>query len=172
MNRSRRGFTLVEMLVVICIVLVLLAFVTVFIPYVRTRGQVAKTVVLVQTLTNACQSYHTDYGKYPPKDAGGNSKSLHKYLGGPRKVIVAYSKSGPNITKDAPPYIAFDLTMLEEGRADVFPGSNPSEIIDGFGRPIRYEEKGKNNPKGVDIWSLGDDEGDAEDDINNWTKDY
>lgn len=45
-----------------------------------------------------------------------------------------------------------------------------SAPVDPWGRPYEYKSHGTHNPTGFDIWSVGPDEANAEDDINNWSE--
>jgi general secretion pathway protein G len=42
-------------------------------------------------------------------------------------------------------------------------------LIDPWGEPFRYQIPGQNNPHSFDIWSLGPDGQEGNDDITNWT---
>lgn len=171
LSRARRGFTLVELLVVITIIMLLVGLLVVLIRGMVDRSRNAKTTAIVKMLDQGCHEYHTDYGKFPPQDMP-KSQSLHKYLGADRIVTAAYVEPGrPAPTIKKPPIIDFRIDMLEGPPASTDPNP-PVNVIDAWGKVIEYANPGTYNKKAVDIWSLGKDDADPEDDMNNWVKDF
>ena len=80
---------------------------------------------------------------------------------------------------DAPPILQFPQDWLELERGEVPDPAHPVRIVDAWGRPVRYANPGRMNPKGVDLWSAGengkdelDPKGKDSDDITNWVKEY
>ena len=82
----KKGFTLVEILVVITIITLLVSLMVVLIANIIDRARYAKTAATIKLLDEACKSYHLDFGVYPPKDRGVNSASLHHHLGIERRI--------------------------------------------------------------------------------------
>jgi prepilin-type N-terminal cleavage/methylation domain-containing protein len=175
----KKGFTLVEILVVITIITLLVSLLVVLIANIIDKARYAKTAATVKLLDEACKTYHLDFGEYPPNDKS-DSRSLHHHLGMERKLITQKSAMGVSLVSTKPPIVEFSRDMLQEpkgGTAD--PKNNPVPIVDGFDNPIRYKVPGKYNPKGVDIWSPGKDGKDQldpkypdYDDVTNWSKEY
>ncbi len=64
--RSRAGFTLIEMLVVICIIAVLTALVTVAITAAMSSARQSNTQVMVDTMSAQLAVYATRWGDFPP----------------------------------------------------------------------------------------------------------
>jgi prepilin-type N-terminal cleavage/methylation domain-containing protein len=65
-NRSRAGFTLIEVLVVIVIISILAAFLLPAINSVRTRAKVAQVKVEIKALESAVATFKSQYGMDPP----------------------------------------------------------------------------------------------------------
>ena len=178
MNRKNRGFTLVEILVVITIITLLVSLLVVLIANLIDRARYAKTAATVKLLDSACKTYKLDFGEYPP-DSKKSSASLHHHLGVERKIVTQKSDLGANLVSTKPPIVDWQRDMLEE-KANPDPRSNPVKIMDGFGQAIRYQNPPKYNKGGVDIWSSGKNEKDEYvdtgsnnyDDVTNWAKEY
>jgi prepilin-type N-terminal cleavage/methylation domain-containing protein len=170
--KDRRGFTLVEMVIVIAIILILAALMIGVINTVMTNAQNQKTAALIKMLDDGCRTYKQEYNIYPPNDKG-DSRCLHYYLGRERVKLL---DKDTNIKTTRPPIIEFKADMLEEAKGVPDP-KNPSPVVDVWGRKIQYKTPGKYNQKHVDIWSSGkngNDELDPAakdfDDVVNWAK--
>ena len=165
---SRRGFTLVEMLVVIAIILVLASLSVGLGVRIVEDARYKNTLGLVMNLDRMCSNYYMEEGHYPPNDRNG-SASLHHHLGRDRETY-----RGGEILRGKP-YLEFRQSWL---RTPGDPDSNPSPIVDAWGQEIGYAVPGAYNLSGVDIWSRGRN-GVADmdpyhpnfDDVNTWTQD-
>lgn len=62
----RRGFTLVELIIVILILAILMGLVIYAVGAITARAKHNKTTSLIQTLENAMQAYYSDFRAYPP----------------------------------------------------------------------------------------------------------
>lgn len=182
--KGRRGFTLVEMLVVISIILLLLALLVVLIRGVVDTARRNRTIGTIHMLDQACQNYKVDFNVFPPSKGGGSTDSsvLHQYLGTPRMLSKLVTNSGMTTLKTRkPPLVEFkaDQLNLPAGRANTDPNP-PVAIIDAWARVLKYKSPGVHNLNGVDLWSTGRDGVDNSsasseedtDDVNNWMKDY
>lgn len=177
--KRTKGFTLVEILVVITIITLLVSLLVVLVANVIDRARYAKTAAVIKLLDEGCKNYNLDFGQYPPNDKQ-DSRSLHHHLGMPRKITTQKSDVGGNLVTTKPPIIEFQRDMLGDAKAGVpDPKTNPVPIVDGFDNPIRYKVPGKWNKKSVDIWSPGKDGKDQLDetlpdfdDVTNWVKEY
>lgn len=130
---KRRGFTLVEMLVVLVILAILMAVIGALIVDVLNRARGARTVAMVRVLHEGVERYRSeDASRAYPGPGGDNStdssKVLYATLGFP--YLAA---SGTGIEPVQKPAMAtFDPSWLET------PGAAESRVIDPWGTPIRY----------------------------------
>jgi prepilin-type N-terminal cleavage/methylation domain-containing protein len=177
-NRRDGGFTLIELIVVIAIITLLMALLAVFIVGVLDRAANAKAKAIVDGLDKACQTYKLEYNVYPANDRG-DSRCLHYYLGGPRKISKGMQDDGTSILVNGPPILLFPTDWLQLAKGQNPDPKQPVPIIDPWGSLIRYKVPGFYNKKGVDIWSPGKnmqddlvDAGGETDDICNWIKEY
>jgi len=88
--RARRGFTLVELLVVIGIIVLLIAILLPVVSQVRLRAYAANTQSEMQRIMQACLSYYHDFNSYP------GPLSNQEVDGGPNIAITGLSN--PKIT--------------------------------------------------------------------------
>ena len=177
MARSSRGFTLVEMLVVIAVIVILVAFLAVWIVGTAERGMYVKAHAIVKMLDQGCRTYKKDFGVYPPNDKG-DSRCLHFYLGRERWIETHKPDQGPAIRVKRPPILEFPADMLAQETGVPDP-NKPSPVVDPWRNPIRYLNPGRYNKTFVDLWSAGKngtDELNPEspdfDDVTNWSKDF
>jgi prepilin-type N-terminal cleavage/methylation domain-containing protein len=175
---GERGFTLVEMLVVIAIITILMAFLVVLIVGVVDRARYAKTTSTVTMLDKGCNTYFLDFNVYPPNDKG-DSRSLHYYLGRERYVKAQHTSGGPELKTRKPPIIDFNADVLQLAKGAAPNPDQPVPIVDAWEQLIKYRLPGTWNKKTVDIWSSGKDGVDQLDpthkdfdDVTNWVKEY
>ena len=175
----KRGFTLVEILVVITIITLLVSLLVVLIANIIDKARYAKTAATVKLLDEACKSYHLDFGVYPPADKS-DSRCLHQHLGIPRRIQTVKSDMGAGLYTTKPPIVEFQRDMLQEGKTMPDPLRAPVPIVDGFDNVIKYRNPGTYNKKFVDIWSPGkngkdelmDTGSNDYDDVTNWAKEF
>ena len=143
-NVSRRGFTLVEIMVVLGILVLLAVMVG---PRVLKLGENADkkaTLTQIKAIEKALKFYKADTRHYPSTEEG-----LQALIDQPQaqEQQLVQNWSGPYLDEDALP-------------------------VDPWNSPYRYEfppTRGKSKDK-PNIWSLGPDGQDqTEDDIVNWT---
>jgi len=177
MNR-KKGFTLVELLVVITIIVILMSLLVVLISVLIDKARYAKTATTIKMLDEACKAYQVDFSCYPPKDSK-DSSCLHQHLGMPRRIQTVKSDTGPGIYSNKPPIVDFPRDILQENSKAPDPKSNPVPIVDAFDQVIGYNNPPVYNRRGVDIWSVGkngkaeyDEKVNDYDDVTNWSKEY
>jgi general secretion pathway protein G len=140
-SRTPQGFTLMEVLVVLFILLALASTAVVTYQGRLAKANVDQTILYVKTLTDAIESYRLAVGRFPTTEQG-----LNALLNPPSDL--------PNPAKWSGPYLK-----------DTAPTEDP------WGNPYQYVCPGTRTRDGFDIWSLGPDGTDnTEDDIGNWTK--
>jgi prepilin-type N-terminal cleavage/methylation domain-containing protein len=143
-SRRVRGFTIIELLIVITIIAVLASLVLGVAGYVNRKGATSRVEAEMKAMEAACESYKSDNGIYPRDTATtdvlnaqtdcdpatatymGASLSLYKELSG--------AKTSPYRVKDAnaTQYMAFNPRMLSPSAGTV------TNIRDPFGYSYGY----------------------------------
>ena len=169
-SRGSQGFTLIEIITVIAIIMVLAAMTIGGMSYMRDKAAESKTRVFMGAISAALEDYHFDNGEYPQQPdnqvAGGSTKILYKSL---------YGDEDGDLVPDegATVYLSL-LDPHKTGPAkqvNVFYWSKYPMLVDGWGRTLRYLSPGeKNPPSSFDLWSAGKNAGKEvlKDDITNW----
>jgi prepilin-type N-terminal cleavage/methylation domain-containing protein len=122
----RHGFTLMELLGVVAIILVLVGLTMPVMRQVRRSGEKAATAALVQNLQVAIGLYLGDQHVLPPTAAGG-------------VLCTDLGTSGPRQTLDLLKDEGFDwqgVQLCPPGQA------TPRYLIDDFQRPVHYSADG------------------------------
>ena len=149
----RSGFTLIEMLVVIVIIMILAAILIPTVMRAICQGRQASMRAMISQLEQACKSYELDHAVYPESNAAFDTAGLARALSKASKKHSAYfefkeshiDKSG-NIVN--PVYQGEDFLKYRNNVGITDP-----------------KLKGKNK-NGVDMWARGCDK--VDDSINNW----
>ena len=146
LRTGEKGFTLMELLVVIGIIIVIAAAVLTVIPGMRQKTQEKATKAFMERLEVALEQYYDDNRSYPSGDI--------------TSVKTALAPS--DLTSRQ--YIEFDDSEI-----------NGSDIVDYWGNPFVYDATPGNNTGTYDLYSTGVDgasasSGDDADDINNWSR--
>ncbi|MCR4290609.1 MAG: type II secretion system protein GspG [Candidatus Scalindua sp.] len=154
---GKKGFTLMELLVVIGIIIIIVAAIVTVIPGMRQKTQKNATKAFMERLEIAIEQYYDENRTYPLTTI----KELKKALQPPSEDR---SKQ----------YIEFDDSEI-----------NGDDIVDYWGNPFVYTTPGdpKQNTDSYDLYSKGVDgattppaspdfipEGNDADDINNWSR--
>lgn len=138
-NRTKNGFTLIEIMLVVIIIGVLAAMV---IPNLSGRGEQARVSAakadIEANLTTALDLYELDIGRYPTTEQG-----LKALLVKPSSSPVPENWNGSYLRKKKLP-------------------------VDPWGRDYLYVSPGIHNVDDYDLYSLGSDGVESEDDITNW----
>jgi general secretion pathway protein G len=170
---DRRGFTLVEMMIVIAVVLILASLMVGLIVVITDRAHYTKTEAVVKMLDDACKNYKQQYNTYPANDKG-DSRCFHYYLGQERTIQL---DTDSGVKTKRPPILEFKADMLDLPENTAPDARNPAPVIDAWGQKVQYKNPGQYNSKHVDIWSSGKngkDELDPTDknfdDVVNWMK--
>jgi general secretion pathway protein G len=158
------GFTLIEMLAVITIIVILAGMVIGGMSYVTDRQARDTARVQIALLSNALEEYKMDNGVYPQvNDTGsgeGNTTELFERL--------FWDTDGDSVTGnddlDQKIYLA-ELDPNDTKQKWTEPSGNSYKIIDPWGNEYRYrsgtDATGARNPSAqnpdFDLWSVGKD---------------
>ncbi|MBZ0110326.1 MAG: type II secretion system protein GspG [Candidatus Scalindua rubra] len=147
LQTGKKGFTLMELLVVIGIIIIIAAAIVTVIPGMRQKTQENATKAFMERLEIAIEQYHDDNRAYPLTTI----KELKKAL--------------------QPPPEDRSKQYIEFGDSEV----NGDDIVDYWGNPFVYTTPGTQNTGTYDLYSLGVDgtsasNGNDADDINNWSR--
>jgi prepilin-type N-terminal cleavage/methylation domain-containing protein len=152
-RRRRKGFTLIEMLVVIVIILILAGLLLPAVIKAICQGRAASMESLLESVAQACAMYKTDNGDNPKSNPSFESKVL----------VEALSK--PNLRHGQ--YFAFKDTQIDKKTGNI---ANAVQAEDWVKYRNNYlsdsKAKGLHNKSGIDMWTSGCDG--VQDSINNW----
>lgn len=157
-SHTERGFTLVELLVVIVIIAILAALTLGVAKHAWTSQANSRARSEIAAMENGLERYKNDNGIYPRStttrlDAVDNGTNLYN-------ALVA----GPNNPKT---YFTFKPNQIRAV------STTATNIIDPFGVPYNYYcnpgAADQTNATSFDLWSNGaDNQSDTADDIVNW----
>ena len=153
MLRRTRGFTIVELLVVITIIGILAALLLPALSAARCRSKHSTSQAQIQDLSVALKAYETDFGRYPPEEP-----AFYISQGAPTKLVDILSAKGPKNV----PYYEFRSDSIQGGR-----------WVTALSTPFKYRENASKkkpaspspavmmNFHSFDVWASGC--GDAQD---------
>ncbi len=138
-----RGFTLVEVLVVVAIISLLMGLLVPSLMRAGSKAKVTETATLIEKIKAALQAYEHDHGDYPPtslKDGGYYSNGVNdgieslllhlatEFRGAP--ILEVEEKYLENLDKDSIPS-DYPLNWY-------FGDRQAREIVDSWGNPLIY----------------------------------
>jgi type II secretory pathway pseudopilin PulG len=125
-----RGYTLIEMLIVIGVIMLLLATMIAATAHLREIARRNRTKALLEKILNGLEGYKLQFRFYPPDNFAGNTgnKALVYFLTTPFRIVPAASNGEVYSTIDMGPLIKFNQEELISG-----------QLIDAWGRPLHYE---------------------------------
>ncbi len=161
MRRSRvtRGFTLLELLTVMAIIVALAAMILAGVGYAQRRSAAERARAEIAALSVGIESYKIDHGDYPrtPSDSSGNKAGTDMVI----PIDPATGGFGTAVTSYASSSGIFLLAQLEGGTAspryfepklDMLSTGADRYLLDPFGNPYGYSTAGTFNPT-FDLWS-------------------
>lgn len=91
-EKKRSGFTLIEMLVTITIIVILAGLSLGGFKFILTKQANAQAAIQIKLLEKAIEEYKLDNGEYPPQGTGSNSLYTELYYNGAQEPPVNDSK--------------------------------------------------------------------------------
>ncbi|MBI3828548.1 MAG: prepilin-type N-terminal cleavage/methylation domain-containing protein [Planctomycetes bacterium] len=163
-SRGGRGFTLIEMLVVICVITILGGLVLSALAIARKRAAIQRQEALLGVLEKGCiERYYTDFNEYPQSNGNDGVNGCEQLL----KALLTKDKDGPYI-------------KIKEFKTLDTNNNGNDELVDEWYKPLRYvvaRDYGREPPNkhSFRLWSIGPDGVDDpmnrdSDDIVNWKK--
>jgi prepilin-type N-terminal cleavage/methylation domain-containing protein len=193
--KRRRGFTLIEMLVVVAIIAILAAFLLPTLAAVRQKAKIKATRTLIDGIAAGMERYFIDFDEYPPSSDAATTPpgvpaedgAIYKYLcGADGKGLI---KKVGTVETHIDPYVNIPVENVRKGSGGIM------YVVDAWGNHVifrncrvYYENQragnpnykpvpsnDSHNPTSFDMWSFGPDKKasadphkDLEDDIANW----
>ncbi|MEG0427622.1 MAG: prepilin-type N-terminal cleavage/methylation domain-containing protein [Akkermansia sp.] len=163
----RQGFTLVEILAVMIIIVILMTFVIGAFSWVETSRREKAASLFVERISTGLQSYKADNGEFPDGDGGfDSSNAVYQVLFGDFNDdgIVDKDKKGTRNTI----YVE-ELNPEQQKGSEALVSKVKGKfcLLDPWGEPYRYRigfeqintdgKLGKGQNPDFDFWSLGKD---------------
>lgn len=160
----RTKFTMIEMLVVICILVILAGMTYGIMKMVWRKNAQAVTTTTIGKLDDALAKHYKDHGYYPQQSPSDTTNiNAHRLS---MATVSGWRKPGSTT-----PYVE-PSTLRNDG----------TRILDYWKQPLRYRSPGIMNPEKYDLWSTGADKVDGNgsgdlataltrgecDDLRNW----
>jgi len=139
------GLTTLELLVVISIIVLLIAFLFAATLHMREKTRMTQSRKLVETVHNAIEAYNMDFRAYPPETfAGYNGPEAAVYFLTTTFRIAPNTSAGEvAATINGGPYARFNEVELRKN------ASGNTVTVDGWGSPIQYKVITHTE---VDVW--------------------
>lgn len=179
--QRNRGFTLMELMVVISLIAILAGMVMAAMPAVLNQIKRKQVKLTMKELEAGLSSYKLDNGMYPvnepvnPQNAILGGSVLYKYLSGDfdEDGFLDDEKDNRKIYMEG---IDYNTAKNQPQQRVGTTGNGKYALVDPFGNLIRYlcEPPGKKNKQTrnptYDLWSLGgaDAESNATEDLSRW----
>lgn len=159
--KYRSGFTLIEVLLVVALIVVLAGLGLTSFNYVQNTKRSKQTLLQIKEMSAAISNMQMSRQALQGADGSeGSSVVLYQMLSGD-------ANSDGQLDPDTQVFVQGMVGQTNKGKYTV---SEQFEIVDPYGSPYRYQFPGQRNPpKEADIWSIGPDKiNNTEDDITNW----
>ncbi len=162
---ARRGFTLVELMAVITIIVILAALVVSGMSFVTARQAKNKAQVQIELLAKAIQDYKLDMGRYPGvvEDTPIAGDKMTEELWAAlfyEGYLAAENPSAVTTGNEATVIYLPQLDPTSSKQGWVGPATKmptKSKILDPWGREYRYRKGANAQNPDFDLWSTGKD---------------
>ena len=159
MRQANRGFTLLELLVVMAIIGFLAAALTIASAGLKQRSKIEKTGALVRRVDAGCEAYFTHFQDYPADYAKltaadiksgkvwpliHHDKYLYDYLAKPMTVVEGFQATGSKL-RNLDPFV--EMKDSEVKGPDT--GKHTVQALDAWGGPLWYDLPG--HPHGANF---------------------
>ena len=182
-TRRYNGFTIIELIVVVGVIIILTGLILSTVGYARKKGALARAETEIAAMSAACESYKADNGVYPSNSDTQTLDPTNEFdptLSPPndytRASLLLYEQLSGDVSANRQPtgksYMAFKPNMLLPAPPST---ANVIAIADPFGNSYGYSTKmattrsGGYNPT-FDLWSTGG--GTTANDVSKWIKNW
>ena len=156
MNQRRKGFTLVELLVTIAIIVILISLILVGVYRVKEHARMVATKTEIEQIETAWKAYLDDYRVFPPDAITEMDEPTVDIL------------SGRDTANNKRSFQYLDLRPGETEMIDAWGNVYQVRLDDDYDNRVSVPGVGVLNRR-VAAWSYGPDgEADTEDDIRTW----
>lgn len=158
MRKGKKGFTIIELIVVMTIIMMLAGLVAAAAQTARQRALIARTRAMIAAIETSLGMFQSDIGGYP---ISGNTNLFTCLMSNTGTYFLSTNANLPS-TNWAGPYMTFKDNDLTGGNT----------IIDAWGTAYLYTRPDATHGGSyIDIRSAGPDRayGNA-DDVTNWTR--
>ncbi len=165
-SAASRGFTVVEILVVMSIILVLAGLVLATSSYVHNKGARSRAEAEIAAISAALENYKADNGVYPQyAGSGTGAHALYQALAGDGNNDIGGNILSTGVpASSAKSYMALKPNMMKPN-----PPNDTTVLIDPFGDEYRYRTASAVNPT-FDLWSIANANPPAGE--NQWIKNW
>jgi len=151
MNKTRAGFTLMEIMVVIIVIAVLASVAGPMIGSITDQGRASATKSKMSALKSAMLAYQSDVGRLPFNGKPGDARDASLYAS---NEVLGLDSAKNVLVNDTLGNSTFNITNYSRKWKGPYMDSEPGDfMLDAWGNPFRYGAKGNN----VYLWSSGAD---------------
>ncbi|MCX6876340.1 MAG: type II secretion system protein GspG [Verrucomicrobia bacterium] len=157
-HRIRHGFTLVEMLATITIIVILAGLVVAGTAFVKDRQKRATAEIQIRLLANACEEYKLDHGSYPGSDSSLNGDGRNMTNGLFKDLYWDSNRDGAGPQNDSEQKIYISELDPKNNKQGWTEGrGEAARIVDPWGNEYRYRKGVNAQSPDFDLWSPGKD---------------
>jgi prepilin-type N-terminal cleavage/methylation domain-containing protein len=154
----RRGFTLIEMLATITIIVILAGLVVAGMDFVKLKQKRATAEMQIKLLANACEEFKLDQGYYPGRsdNSTGDGKNMSNELF--QDLYWDSNRDGAGPLSDSSQRIYLSDLDPENNKQGWTEGKGQAaRILDPWGNEYRYRKGSGAQSPDFDLWSPGKD---------------